>query len=473
MLWSALEHGSTTLISFLSLTVFAKFLEPRDFGAYSIAFSIVEIAAIVPGYLFYEALIRFNNLADDHFNAAFTISIGLGVFVFALLWLILPSLASLVGDPRVSDIGRVLGLGLLIAGPASILSARQSREFGFRVLAQRTLLGRIAGSLLGIVAVFFHFGVWALVIQYLSMTVLGSTALVIFSSWRPRLTIMWRPGADLLNYGLGSVVSLSATFVSKRAFGLYVGVFLGVEKAGFLNLAFRIFDTVWAISSTAISDVMLPVMARFQDDHDRALKAYRTTLTLGCALLYPAFAGLGVVAPELIQLLFGDRWMPAARPALWLGALIFVQAPRIFQISLLKITGNIGGIRWVTLATLTFMIIGIITTKLPSETLALALWAVTESLTFALLSFLIQEKLQFSIIQQLRIILVPLLASCAMAWIVSLARNFIPTGHPSLRLFYLCLIGLIVYAGLMLLFGRRSIARVLQVARLSKIPDVL
>ncbi|MBR1151590.1 oligosaccharide flippase family protein [Bradyrhizobium sp. JYMT SZCCT0428] len=470
MLWSVLEHGSTTLISFLSLIVFAKFLEPRDFGAYAIAFSVIEIIGILPSNFFYEALVRLDKARDEHFNAAFTISMLLGILAFGFLWLILPFLASLVNEPRISELGKVLGVALLITGPISIFTARQSREFGFRVLAQRTLIGRLAGAALGILAAFYHLGVWALVIQYLSMVVLGSTALVLFSSWWPRLTTKWRAAADLLHYGFGSVVALSATFITKRAFGFYVGVFLGIEQAGFLNLAFRIFDTVWAISAAAISEVMLPFMARLQGDREKLLRAYCLTLVAGCLLLYPAFAGLGIVAPEVIQLMFGDKWIHAAQPSLWLGLLIFVQAPRIFQSSLLKISGNIDTVRSVNLTALTVMIVGIAATKLPSVTLALVLWAVTETVNFVLLSFFVQRKLHYPILKQLRLILVPLLASCAMVGAVALGRAYLPPSHALLQLFYLCGIGAVTYIGLILLFGRRSLVNVVHGLRTPKAP---
>lgn len=462
MLWNAVDHGSTTVISFLSLIIFAKLLEPRDFGVYSMAFAIIEIASILPSNLFYEALVRYDRATDEHFDAAFTVSLLLSALTLALVWFILPYFQPIVADSRVVNIGRALALALIVSGPVSIFTARQSREFGFRILAQRTLVGRLAGAALGIVAAFLHFGVWALVIQYLAVTFLGSIALVLFSAWKPRLTAAWHPAGELVGYGVGAVIALSATFVTKRAFAFSVGVYLGTEKAGLLNLAFRMFDTVWAISAAAISEVVLPLMAKMQGDQKRTLKAYRTTTVLGCFLLYPAFAGLGVVSPELIHLIFGEKWLLAAQPSLWLGLLIFVQAPRIFQSSLLKATGNIGYVRSTNLTALGFMALGIVVTQFKTESIALAVWAGVEALNFALLTFFTQTRVKFLATEQLRLMTLPLLAAGVMCLAVIVARqNMVVTSLP-VRLLFLCGVGTITYFAIALAFGKHSLLRMLR-----------
>src|SRR5262249_29490087 len=152
----------------------AKLLQPRDFGAFSASLAVVEVAGIFTTMIFHDALVQQSVVSEKHFDSAFTVSIALSLIIYALLWLAFPYVALAIHDDRVRDVGRTLGLGLLIAGPAGVLAAKQSREFGFRLLAIRTLAGRLGGATLGIVSACLGLGLWALVIQHLAIMVLGA-----------------------------------------------------------------------------------------------------------------------------------------------------------------------------------------------------------------------------------------------------------------------------------------------------------
>ncbi|MEY9123713.1 PST family polysaccharide transporter [Bradyrhizobium yuanmingense] len=463
--WSMVENGSLTAVSFVALIIFAKLLDPSDFGTYAVVVSVIEVAGIFTNMLFHDALVREPKASDAHFNAAFTVSLVVSVAVFGILLIIFPLLAALVGDPRIGDVGRVLGFGLLFEAPTSILNARLRKEFGFRLLAIRTLIGRTAGAAIGILAALHGYGVWSLVIQSLLMTILGSATLVMLTVWRPRLTRELRPLADVLNYSVGAVTSLATSFATKRAFIFFAGVFLGVEKVGFLNLAFRLVDTVWAISATAISQVMLPLMARLQHDRERLLRSYRIALAMGCTLIYPIFVGIGCEASELISVIFGAKWLPAAEPALWLSLLVFVQAPRLFMTSLLSALGKIESVRSVNLAVLAYMAIAIALTRLSDTNYALAVWSGSECLALILLTLSTYRKCAFSPYDHLRILSAPAIASALMAVAISLTRQLLPHMEPGLAIAVLSVVGFVIYAGLSLVLARNSLVLAVELWR--------
>ena len=468
MLWSVLENGSNALIAFLSLVVFAKLLEPSDFGAFSVCLAVVEVAAIFTNMLFHDALIQRDGVKDAHFHAALTVSLVFSAAVYALLWIEFPSLAALVNDDRVSDVGRVLGLGLLVTGPAGILAARQGRDFGFRVLAVRTLVGRLCGVALGITAVFLGFGLWALVVQHLAVMLFGSAALLLYGASHVRLTVDLRPVRDLLGFGVASVTSLSTAFVTKRIFVFSAGVFLGTERAGLLNLAFRLVDTVWAISATAVSQVLLPTLSRLQEDRPRLLNAYRTSLRMALAVLFPAFAGLGVLAPDLVGVLFGSKWAPAAPYVLILSLLPFVQVPRLPATPLLSAVGRVADISCINAFVLACMAAAIGVTRLSAEYIALAVWCGGETLTFICVMLALQRRLDIPLLEQLTVILGPLAASMFMIVCAQLARSALPAGIETFwRLPVLGFVAAAAYAAFMLAFGRRYLLPIVDMARVA------
>jgi O-antigen/teichoic acid export membrane protein len=467
ILWSALENGSVSVIAFLSLIILAKLLQPSDFGVFSVSLAVVEIAGIFTNMIFHDALIQRNIATDDHFKSAFTVSVILSLIVYALLWLGVPYLASLIGDDRVQDVVRVLGLGLLITGPAGVLAARRSREFEFRLLAMRTLAGRLSGIVLAIISAFLGLGFWALVIQHLATMVLGSATLLLWNPYRElRVTTDLRPLRDLLSYSFAAITSLAASFLTKRIFVFCVGMFLGTETAGFLNLAFRLVDSVWSISATAVAQVLLPTLARLQTDRLRLIEAYRTSLKGASTILYPIFATLGLLAPELIQLVFGDKWTPSSLYVLALSALTFVQVAGLPATPVLRATNHIKDVCLINVFTLLNMLAVIAITHLSSDYVALAVWSAAELLSFAATAIALHFRLRIPISQQLGDVLTPLLAATSMVLTVHIARDWLAPGLAApWRLLELGVVGGFTYVAFMLAFGRRFVVPVFAMAR--------
>jgi polysaccharide transporter, PST family len=465
--WSALESGSTSLIAFVSLVILAKLLQPSDFGVFSVSLAVVEIAAIFTNMIFHDALIQRHVATEAHFNSAFTVSIGVSLLVYAMLWAAFPYLATLIADDRVVEVGRVLGLALLVTGPVNVLAARHSREFGFRLLAVRTLAGRLSGGMLGILGAFLGFGLWSLVVQHVAVMVLSAATLVLRNPYqRLRLTTDLRPCGELLGYGAAALTSLAASFMTKRIFVFCFGVFLGTEIAGFLNLAFRLVDTVWSISGTAVSQVLLPTLSRLQDDRSRLLKAYQASLKATTAILYPGFAGVGVLAPEIIQFLFGSKWAPASPYVLILSVLTFSQVARLSAALLLSTMGYVRDICLINLSMLVYLLAAIALTRLSSDYVALTVWSSAEILLFMAITLVLQLRLKIQISRQLSYFFAPLVGAAVMMIVVQAVRGLLPAELAiHWKLLSLAAIGGSTYVGLMLIFGRQFVEPVVGIAR--------
>jgi PST family polysaccharide transporter len=464
--WSVLEYGSGALISFFSLIFIAKILGPSDFGVFSIAWAVVEIAALLTTMLFHDALIQKRDVTDEHFDSALTVSILLSLVAYALLWLSFPILAHFASDERIAVVGRVVGLGVLATGPVGILDARQSREFGFRVLAVRTLVGRAGGVSLGLLSALAGFGIWSLVVQVLTGTLFSAIALVLYSPWKVRLTRNIGPVRDLLGYSVASFGSLAATFVSKRIFVLSVGIFLGTEEAGLFNLAFRMVDSAWSIAAAALSQVLLPTLSRLQGDRVRLINAYRVLLKLATSILYPVFGSLAILGPYFLEFVFGRKWEAASSYVLVLSLLTYLQVPRLPATPLLSATGSIRDVCLINIFVLAFVLGAIGLTRLHTDYITLVVWSSGEFVASALIAALLNIRLGISVVQQIIDLLVPLAASVAMIAVFLVTREVLP-GHIGVFGYFssLSLAGAATYFGLILLFGRQYVEPVVGMAR--------
>ena len=190
------------------------------------------------------------------------------------------------------------------------------------------------------------------------------------------------------------------------------------------------------------------------------------------AILYPAFAGLGVVAPELIQSLFGSKWAPASPYVFALSAVTFLQIARFPSAPLLSSIGYVRDVCLINVATLACMSTAIALTRLTPDYVALAVWAGVEFITFAATVLILHLRLGTTMSQQLNDVFVPFFASISMMVVTQIGRSFLPVeGSPHLRLLELGVIGALTYIALMFVFGRQFLDTLVGMARVVLVKD--
>lgn len=430
-LWSAVENGGLALVSFGSLIVYARFLSAADFGVFSIGLALIELLDVLVSMLFHDALVQRAKVTALHFDTAFTFTLGVSVALFGLCAAAAPGFAHLVHHPQAAGILIWTALRFPCTALGAIIVAQQRRELAFRVLALRSLVGRLTGAGFGIALVIHGAGIWGLVAQQVLIAFAGSMVLWMTADQRPRLRFQMAALRPLLRFGLYAVGALFLTFAVKRLFTILAGVWLGNERAGYLNMAFRAVDVLWAIAAAAVTQVALPVLARLQSDPERRRRAYRAAVELTCLLLYPCFVGIALLAPEVVEMLFGARWLAIYPLVTALALLTIVQAPRLLTTPMLTAIGRprepLIGLGVELIVVLGLCLPAVLT---PSASLgaAMAVWMLRELASAPLMIRRMDRATGIGVVEQLAGARTPLLASAVMAAVLLVVRHFLPSG---------------------------------------------
>jgi polysaccharide transporter, PST family len=311
---------------------------------------------------------------------------------------------------------------------SATIVARQRRGLAFRPLALRSLLGRACGALIGVGLIAFGAGVWGLVAQQVLIQVVGSAFLWHSCQERPRLRLGVRELMELTGFGVYATGTLFLGFGIKRVFTVAAGVFLGVSAAGYLNLSFRAVDVFWAIASTAATQVALPMLSSLQGDLPRLKRAFQLAMSLVCTILYSSFVGLGLLAPEVVQVLFGSKWLPSAPYVTALSCLVLVQAPRVLVTPLLTALGRPQDLAAGKALELAFVLVAVGVTRVPTLGLAVGIWLARELLALPVNVAQLKRAAAFGVVDQFKGAFIPLLATATMAGGVLLARRVLPEG---------------------------------------------
>lgn len=306
--WITLERWSTRVADLVVFALLARLLTPADFGTVALATVFVTLLTVVVESGFVQALIRELNLEPRDASTAFWTSIGLSIVSAAGLILFAPVLADWLDTPDLSWVLAFAALALPIGALSQTPAALLEREFDFKRLSLRRLIGVVAGLVAALALALAGAGIWALVANLLVPRIVGVVVLWASTPWRPGLVYsftslkrLWRVGASMI--GVGLLEALQSN-IDK----LIIGAFFTPSVLGYYVLAQRIGAALAELLTSVVSRVALTTFARVQNEPERLSRIYRQMSFVTAAISAPVFAMVAALAPQILPTIFGPGW---------------------------------------------------------------------------------------------------------------------------------------------------------------------
>jgi len=309
--WAFLDSGGQTLLSILFVLCITRFLTPDELGVNTLALTFVTMLGGILDALFSDAIARGRGVSTQHIDAAFTVSLLLGLGFCGLCWAAAPMLAGFFGDRRLEGIISVSSLSLPIAGITSVIAAQMRRNLQFKHLALRSSIGRVFGMSAGIVAAFLGCGVWSIVIQQIIAALAALAVTCRLTPRWPRIDFSFWSLRHLMAFAASSVLMQIIWLTNLRIFLGFAGYSLGAAELGFIGLGLQVADTLNAPLVSTANNVSVPLFTRRLDD----LAAFRVLMAQ--AMQWTCIAGFFVLTGVicLVDLIvgagFGARWAGA------------------------------------------------------------------------------------------------------------------------------------------------------------------
>lgn len=310
--WSIAEKGGTQVTQFLTFLILARLLSPDSFGLISLANVFIHLVQAIINSGFSEAIVQRKEIEPEHLDSAFWVNLSIGIFVTSAGVLSAGAIATFFKEPTLTPIIQCLSLNVLIKSFADVQQATLRREFNFRGLTARRVIGLISGSVVGVTMALLNFGVWSLVCQTLVANLVGTLLLWKISNWRPRFRISVVHLKQLFSYGINVFGISLLVFLNRRGDDFLIGYYLGPTALGYYTIAYKMFLTIMQILQDATQKVSLPTLSRLQDDPIKLRRTFYTATTLVSLVGVPAFIGLAVISPEFVRVVFGEQWMPSS-----------------------------------------------------------------------------------------------------------------------------------------------------------------
>jgi PST family polysaccharide transporter len=308
LFWSAAQSWGTQAIALLVFAILARLLEPSAFGLLAMANVFVAFTKIFLDQGFSMAIIQRRDIEPAHLSTAFWSNMVVGALLAGLGIVAAPAVASVFGEPELTDIVRWLCIIFVVSSLSAVQQALLRKHFEFRSLAVRSLAAVVVGGAVGVAMAATGWGVWSLVGQQLANAVVQVVLLWKISDWRPSFEFSSTHFQDLFAYGANIVGINLAEFFSRNADKFLIGYYLGAVALGYYAIAYKLLETLARLFSSVTSQVIFSSFSALQEQVDRLRNAFYTATQLTGLVTFPLYTGLAVTAPYVVILVFGDQW---------------------------------------------------------------------------------------------------------------------------------------------------------------------
>lgn len=432
--------------------VLARTLEPAVFGIYAVITFVGRFFTQFSDVGVGAAVIRKSRMDPEDLATAFVMQQLLTLLAIAGVWITAGLWASAYDLPQAPPMMRTLAVAFWIASLGTIPSLVLERTMRFEALALADLTSTVTYHVLAVALALGGFGVWSFIVAALARSTVDAVILNAISPWRPRLAFSSARAREIVSFGLPFQLNKLVGLAANNITATLVGLLSGVAAVGYLNWAQGLAYLPLTIMPL-LGRVTFPAYSRLQADPASLRRALEKTFALLALGLYPLTFLLLALAPEIVEIVYTEKWLPAL-PSVYLFSVAAIWAVVSFPITnallalgraatVLKLSAVWTVTAWILSVPLVFLLGSIgyaVAMALVSQMAILAVWELRKVVE----------------VRILRWIVTPLLASAAMG----AAVRFVAAGRVNgvVDLVAFAVAGLALYGAILIVFGGAALA---------------
>lgn len=312
VIWRSGTQIVSQVIAWASTFLVIRILSPSDYGLYAMTGVVLVLLGLLNGYSFANAVIQDRAAGKAQLRQLFGLLIVINAVLALLQVLIAPLVAAYFGQPQVADLLRVQALIYLTNPFLALGYAVLSREMDFRKQAQVNMASAMIGAVVALAGALGGLGVWTLVLAPLATfasRALGTVTLARAWMWP---SFDFRGTRAMASYGGVVMAGQIFWFIQAQADIVIAGRALNPTELGFYTTALFLAQLFVNKVVPPLNEVAFSAYARIQDDPQAAAQGFLKSVRIMMLLAIPFCIGLAAVSAPAVELMLGQKWLPAA-----------------------------------------------------------------------------------------------------------------------------------------------------------------
>lgn len=312
--WSAMGTLARYGLQFGAQIVLARLLGPENYGLFAMGMLVLNMSSFFADFGLAWGLVQNQNINNDTIRFTFTWQMITGSVIAVALYLLAPQISHYFREPRIVSIVRWLSLACILNAAAAPATNLLRRNLDFRWINIVQICSYSIGYLVfGIPLAFCGAGVWALVIAWL----IQSACTLVLTFVRSRHSIkplLWYQGAaSVTSVGMTVFVTNISNWFLNNLDRTLLGRYQNAHTVGLYSLGYNLANLPNALFVSVLQPAFLSAGTRLQSEPARLREAYRSVLGCTWIVITPMFVLLGVLAPDIVAILYGPAWALSGR----------------------------------------------------------------------------------------------------------------------------------------------------------------
>lgn len=311
-IWALVGRFLPLFIYLITTMVLARFLTPDDFGkvgALSIFFVVAN--ALMDAGLG-GSLVKEPYLSKVDCSTILVFNITISHFLYLILFFSSGIIEDYFDVEGLSLIVRILCLVFVINSWGLVPRSLLIRDLQFKTLSIVNIVGVSIAAISSVIFAFFNFGVYALVAYQILNSLFCVLLSILLSHYKLSFRFSWDSLRRLFSFGMFTTLATTIDTIYENLITFLFGKYLNMQEAGYLNQAKRLEEVPSQGATSTISSVSFPVLTKIRDDHEAFDKECMNIFKTVLLILIPLLFCISLFSKEIIWIVFGEQWLPAA-----------------------------------------------------------------------------------------------------------------------------------------------------------------
>jgi O-antigen/teichoic acid export membrane protein len=312
--WVIAGQGLAQALRLASNLVLTRLLFPEAFGLMALVHVVVQGVTLFSDIGLRASVVQHARGEEPEFlDTVWSVQVLRGFLVSATVALLAFPMASFYGEPELFSLLSVVGLMGIVQGFASTSLGTLTRRVRQGRAITLELTSQVCAIIVMVVWALVHPTVWALVGGALTQAaVLSISSHWAIPGYRNRFRYERAAIRSIIEFGGWILISTAFTFVMTNSDRLVLGKLMDPAQLGVYSIALFTPLLVIAIVRQLATRVLFPVYARLSHGDLPTMRRETMRLRAGIlALMLPILWILAVVGPEIVALLYDERYHEA------------------------------------------------------------------------------------------------------------------------------------------------------------------
>ncbi len=316
--WNFIEKVLMKGAGFVIGVILARLLTPSDFGLVGMLSVFIAISNVFIEGGLAKALIQKQNCQNIDYSTAFVTNVVMSLVIYAILFVSAPWIASFYHEPILVPLTRVLSINFILGAFNIVQRAKLMAAVDFKSLAKINVISVVVSGCVGVGMAYWGCGVWSLVGQALSATLVLMIMFPFYSKWEPSVAFSKDSFRGLFGFGSKLMITGVYSTVVNNISTLCIGRVYKSDQLGHYTRAQQFSDIISITLFEVLGNVTFPVLSELQNEKEKLVAVYRKSLYFTALVVFPIMLLLALVARPMVLILLTEKWLPCVVLMQWL-----------------------------------------------------------------------------------------------------------------------------------------------------------